>query len=76
MMTVRKLLEAIAHNPGLQLSIYNYTAEIITFEAAGYEAISSEIGDREVNKITVSETGTNHLKIYLKPTIDENPEEP
>ena len=72
-MIVKNLLELMAHNPGLQLTIYDNTVEVITFEASGYEAISDTIGNREISKITIAETGTNHIKIYLKSLIDNTP---
>ena len=75
-MTVKELLKSMAHNPGLIFTIYDDSEEVITFCAAGYEAISDTIGDRDVDKVTIAEDN-GHIKLYLKalPTNDE-PEEP
>lgn len=76
-MTLTDFLPVIAHNPKLTFTIYESdNSEVITFHAAGYEALSSELMARQIDKITVAEEGTRYLKLYLKalPTVEPEPE--
>lgn len=74
-MNVRNLLALMAHNPALKFTIYDDNSEIITFEAAGYEAISDSVANRELDKITIAEE-RNYIKLYLKAISDVTPEVP
>lgn len=69
-MTLGDFLPLIAHNPRLTFTIYESdNSEIITFHAAGYQALSAELMTRQIDKITVAEEGPNYLKLYLKEAI-------
>ena len=72
-MNVRNLLALMAHNPALKFTIYDDNAEIITFEAAGYEAINDTVANRELDKITIAEE-RNYIKLYLKAVPEVEPE--
>lgn len=77
-MKLSEFLPSIAHNPKLYLKIYDSDdSQIIAFEALGYQSLSSELSDRDVDKVTIAEE-QDVLKIILKalpePTPDPEPE--
>ena len=91
-MTLGDLLPLIAHNPKLSIKIMEAdNTAIITFDAAGYAAISSELNARDLDKITIAEVVHDDVlfKLYLKelppepepdpepePTPDPEPDDP
>ena len=89
-MTLGDLLPLIAHNPKLSIKIMEAdNIPIITFDAAGYAAISSELNARDLDKITIAEVVHDDVlfKLYLKelppepdpepePTPDPEPDDP
>lgn len=87
-MTLIDFLPSIAHNPKLYLKIIESdNTPLIYFDAAGYQSINTELGAREIDKITIAEE-ENVLKILLKmvpepepeptpdPEPDDNPQDP
>lgn len=67
-MTLTNLLEVLEGNMNLMLTIVDGNP-VITFDAAGASAISSELGLREVDRIGV-ETA-EHFNIYLKAVVND-----
>lgn len=76
-MIVSELLLTLAHNPELKISVYDSDGKtnLIVFNAAGYESLSSELNARTVNKITLAEE-SKLFKVYLKeaPIPDPDPD--
>lgn len=53
-MTLSELLVALANNQKLYITLDDKNGnELITFNAAGYESVESDLGTRVVNKITI-----------------------
>lgn len=78
-MTLGDLLPLIAHNPKLSIKIMEAdNTAIITFDAAGYAAISSELNARDLDKITIAEVVHDEVlfKLYLKELPPEPEPEP
>lgn len=56
-MVLSDLLVALASNQKLYLALMDKEGNaLITFNAAGYESVESDLGSRVVNKITVDST--------------------
>ena len=56
-MVLLDLLVALASNQKLYLALMDKEGNaLITFNAAGYESVESDLGSRVVNKITVDST--------------------
>ena len=54
-MTLTNLLEALANNAKLYITLADKNGnDLITFNAAGYESVESDLGTREVNRIEVA----------------------
>lgn len=76
-MTLGSLLEALKDNAGMKLSVFDGTEAVITFFAAGYQALSDELMARTVDRIIFDEE-LFFAGIYLEavqevPTDDNNP---
>lgn len=71
-MTLQSLLSVLESNLNLMLTVID-GSPVITFDAAGAGAISSELGAREIDRIGVE--SAMHFHIYLKP-LPEEPNEP
>jgi len=76
-MTLGSLLEALKVNAGMKLSIFDGTETVITFFAAGYQALSDELMARTVDSIIFDED-VFFASIYLEavqevPTDNDNP---
>lgn len=53
-MTLSNILSALASNTGLNITLVNTSGDsMITFNAAGYESIESDLGARTVNSIKI-----------------------
>ena len=73
-MTLNELLAALVDNENLNIEIIETVSEednvIIEFEAPGYEALSSELLARTVDKVKIiAQTGVslnNEMKITVK----------
>ena len=53
-MTLSDLLVTLANNQKLYITLTDKESNVlITFNAAGYESVESDLGTREVKKITV-----------------------
>ena len=53
-MTLSELLVALANNQKLYITLDDKNGnELITFNAAGYESVESDLGTRVVNKVTI-----------------------
>ena len=54
-MTLSELLVALANNQKLYVTLDDKNGnELITFNAAGYESVESDLGARVVSKITIA----------------------
>ena len=73
-MTLGSLLEALKDNAGMKLSVFDGTEAVITFFAAGYQALSDELMARTVDRIIFDEE-LFFAGIYLEEvhTDDNNP---
>ena len=68
-MTLGDFLPLIADNSGLHFTIYESDGtEVITFYAAGYEALSDTLKARELDEIILTED-IRHIKLYLKEAV-------
>lgn len=64
-MTLSELLVAMSGNANLFITLTDKTGvELITFNAAGYESVESDLGTREVLKITL--VSLNKVSIALE----------
>ena len=76
-MTLGSLLEALKDNAGMKLSVFDGTETVITFFAAGYQALSDELMARNVDRIIFDEelffTGIYLEEVKEVPTDDNNP---
>ena len=64
-MQLSELLVALSGNKGLFVTLTDTTGvEIITFNAGGYEAVESDLGTREVEKISID--GLTKMTVALK----------
>lgn len=54
-MTLGSLLEALKVNAGMKLSVFDGNETVITFFAAGYQALSDELMARTVDSIIFDE---------------------
>lgn len=64
-MQLTDLLVALSGNKGLFITLTDKTGvEMITFNAGGYESVESDLGAREVEKVTLD--GLNKMAIALK----------
>ena len=74
-MTLGDFLPLVAHNPKLSIKIMEAdNTAIITFDAAGYSAISAELNARDLDKITIAEIV--HDDVLFKLFLKELPPEP
>lgn len=74
-MTLASLLEVLKDNMDLMLTVLDGGVRVITFDAAGGTAISTELGSREVDRLGVE--SSDRFNIYLKDLPPEpEPEEP
>ena len=74
-MELGKLLQRVSMNPELKVRIIDGNTDIVTFNAAGYPAVSDELKAREVDKIIFAED-MKLIKIYLEEVIEPTPDEP
>lgn len=72
-MTLASLLTVLEGNLNLMLTIIDGNP-VITFDATGGPAISSELGAREVDRIGIVD-GENHFNIYLKALPEPEPDD-
>lgn len=64
-MTLSDLLVALSDNPSLFITLTDTEGvAMITFNAGGYENVESDLGAREVEKITID--SLNKIAIALK----------
>ena len=64
-MTLSELLVALANNQKLYVTLNDKNGnELITFNAAGYESVESDLGARVVNKITI--TSPSSVNVVLE----------
>ena len=83
-MTLGELLPLVSKNPKLNIKIMESdNTPVITFNAAGYGAISAELNARELDEIVISEIIHDEItfKLILKalppePDPEPEPEDP
>ena len=63
-MKLSDVLKALAANNGMTVSIFNADDEnLISFNAAGYESVESDLQEHEVKKIQI--TSAKEVKIII-----------
>ena len=65
-MTLSDLLVALSENDGQYITLVDGEAELITFNAAGYGSVESDITERTVEKIVIADP--RNIKILLAAT--------
>lgn len=65
-MALSDLLVALANNSKLFVTLIDGETELISFNAAGYESVESDLGARTVDKIIVD--SITFIKVYLTAT--------
>ena len=65
-MALSDLLVALANNSKLFVTLIDGDTELISFNAAGYESVESDLGARTVDKIIVD--SITFIKVYLTAT--------
>ena len=74
-MTLGSLLEALEDNAGMKLSVFDGTETVITFFAAGYQALSDELMARTVDRIIFDDEAF-FAGIYLEEVQEVPTDEP
>ena len=64
-MVLSDLLVALANNSKLFVTLIDGETELISFNAAGYESVESDLGARTVDKIIVDSVSS--IQVYLFP---------
>lgn len=62
-MTLSDLLVALSENNGQYITLVDGENELITFNAAGYGSVESDLGERTVDKIVIADP--RNVKILL-----------
>lgn len=62
-MALSDLLVALKDNDKLYITLVDGDAELISFNAAGYESVESDLGARTVDKVIVDSVSV--IKVYL-----------
>lgn len=62
-MTLENLLPTLSKNASLNITLVNDDGEMITFNAAGYENIESDLNTKVVKAITVDSNKLIKIKI-------------
>ena len=65
-MVLSDLLVALANNSKLFITLIDGETELISFNAAGYESVESDLGARTVDKIIVDSVSV--IKVVLTAT--------
>ena len=65
-MALSDLLVALANNSKLFVTLIDGDSELISFNAAGYASVESDLGARTVDKIVVDSVSV--IKVYLTAT--------
>lgn len=65
-MALSDLLVALKDNAKLYVTLIDGETELISFNAAGYESVESDLGARTVDKIIVDSVSV--IKVYLTAT--------
>lgn len=79
-MKLIEVLKALANNTGASITLVDINeVELITFNAAGYKAVESDLGNRKVKRIKV-DTATA-ISVYIddeviEDTQPQNPDDP
>lgn len=72
-MLLSELLKMISTNPEVKVTIIDDGTDIVTFNAAGYSAISEELNSRTVDKIIFA-ADMKLVKIYLEKVVEPEPD--
>lgn len=62
-MTLADLLPALSKNASLNITLLNDDGELITFNAAGYESIESDLNAKVVKNIAIDSNKLAKIKI-------------
>lgn len=66
-MTLAELLVALSGNAGQYITLVDGDTDLITFNAAGYASVESDLGERTVESIVIADPRTIRIILAANP---------